>query len=89
MRSDTTEVMPVLRSEAKSWRIQGKPVSRGDDLNHIQEMRWGKARDWRESGINSECIGQGNTAEWEQACLKQDGEKAEVKEDMIKAENEV
>lgn len=52
-------------------------------------MRWGKTKDRKESSFNAESIGQGNTAKWEQAGLKQAGEKAEVREDMIKAEDEI
>lgn len=38
--------------------------------------------------INVECSRQGHTVGWEQAGLKQSGEKAEIKEDMIKDEDE-
>lgn len=34
-------------------------------------MRCSKTRDQKESSFNAECVGQGNTEEWEQAGLKQ------------------
>lgn len=43
----------------------------------------------RGSGINAEYVGQEHTVEGEQARVKQAGEKAQVKEDVTKAENEV